>query len=177
MLRGRIFMIIGGMVLMLGLLRLLTIAPAPPSQRAEHLAPDVSLNSDMAGPPIHLSQFQGKVVVLDFWATWCGPCRMSIPELARLYTKYHAQGLEVFGISADHEEGRKQVPAARTALGITYPVVFEDDNPNITENYPADSLPTMVIIDRKGKVASYTTGLDPRRNLEAELVALLNQAP
>src|ERR1051325_5245853 len=73
------------------------------------------------GRMIKLSDYRGKVVLIDFWGTWCGPCRQSIPGIRDLYKKYGPQGLQVMGPALEHDDGRN-VPAAAQALGIEYPV-------------------------------------------------------
>jgi len=138
------------------------------------LAPDFSLN-DMSGNKVSLKQFQGKVVLLDFWATWCPPCRTSIPDLVELYEKYKKKGLVVLGISMD---SRVRVNDERLKhfgkiLEINYPILRHDLN--IVENYfgkKTPSLPTMYVIDRKGRVRDIFEGHDPE-TLKKSLEGLL----
>src|SRR4029078_98896 len=98
----------------------------------------------------------GRVVVLDFWATWCGPCRETIPDLEKVYQKYHSKGLEVFGISVD--ESKEPVPAAVKDLGITYPVAMASDIPDIRGKYSFDAIPAFFVIDKKGRIAAAIKG-------------------
>ena len=140
-------------------------------------APELALPLTPNGPPTPISAFKGRVVILDFWATWCGPCRISIPELEAVYKKHQAEGLEVVGLSQDHSETRGQIPAAAAALGITYPLVVTDDIPDSNEHYGVDSLPTMVFIDRQGNIAGVVTGYHPAAELEAQVTELLAEKP
>ena len=152
-----------------------TISPRPATKGGRIPAPELALPLQPNGPPVPLSAFKGKVVILDFWATWCGPCRMSIPALEAVYKKYRADGLEVVGVSHDHAETRGQIPAAAQALGITYPLVVADDIPDINENYGVAGLPTLMLIDRHGRVADVEMGYHAPAELEAKVVALLRE--
>lgn len=129
------------------------------------------------GPPMPISALKGHVILLDFWATWCGPCRMSIPALEAAYKKHQGEGLEVIGISRDHSETRGQIPAAAAQLGITYPLVVADDVPDINDNYGTDSLPTMILIDRQGNIADVQSGYHNPAQLEAKITSLLAERP
>src|SRR5207302_6862438 len=112
-----------------------------------------------------------KVVILDFWATWCGPCRDTIPEIEQLYKKYHAEGLEVIGISVD--DTPEPVPAAVKELGMTYPVVQATDIPDIRSKFVFNSIPQLYIIDRQGRVAASVTGFGD--DLESRVAPLLKE--
>jgi len=126
------------------------------------MAPDFSLQ-DMSGNKVSLKQFRGKVVLLDFWATWCPPCRTSIPDLVELYKKYEKKGLVILGISMDSRVRCDDDRLKRFGkiLKINYPILRHDLN--IVENYfgkKAPSLPTMYVIDRKGQVRDIFEGHD-----------------
>jgi thiol-disulfide isomerase/thioredoxin len=137
-------------------------AKAPGPERLD--APEVSLPLRPGQPAVPLSSLKGKVVVLDFWATWCGPCRQSIPELEKLYRKYQSQGLEVIGVSVD--DTAEPVPAAVKELGMTYPVVLAKDIPDLRSKFVFESIPQMFIIDKTGKQAEAIPGYSPDRDLE-----------
>jgi cytochrome c biogenesis protein CcmG, thiol:disulfide interchange protein DsbE len=150
-----------------------SIRPEDAAMKNVEPAPDFSLNTKKGEPPITKESLKGKVIILDFWATWCGPCRMSIPELAAVYDKFRDQGLEVIGISMDDNSTRAQVPAAAKEFGINYPMVYALDTPEIVQAYPAGSIPTMYIIDKSGKIRRHIVGYGSGANLEqivAELV-------
>lgn len=138
-------------------------------------APEIALPLKKGAAPLALSAWKGKVVILDFWATWCGPCRESIPEVERIYKKYHEKGLEVVGISVDEAGTASGVPAAVKELGMTYPVVLASDIPDIRTKYEFNGIPQMYIIDKKGNISDSISGWDPNSNLDAKVEALLNE--
>ena len=177
MLQARFIKVFLGVAGVAMLLWIWSISPRPTTAGSRLPAPELALPMQPNGPPTPLSSLKGKVVLLDFWATWCGPCRMSIPDLEAVYKKYRAQGLEVVGVSRDHAETRGQIPAAAQALGITYPLVVSDDIPDINENYNVDSLPTLIMIDRQGNIAGVQTGYHAPGDLEAKVITLLKEQP
>lgn len=134
-------------------------------------APDFNMVLTPGAPPTALSSLKGKVVILDFWATWCGPCRMAIPELQKLYDKYHSQGLEVVGLSVD--DTADPVPGTVKELGMTYPVTMAKDIPNLADKYAFYELPHMYIIDKLGRQAADFKGYNPNLNLEAAITTAL----
>lgn len=138
-------------------------------------APDIMLPVKRGAPPVALSAWKGKVVVLDLWATWCEPCRKSIPELERIYTKYHAKGLEVVGISTDEPKDVAKVAATMKELHMTYPVVLSSDIPDFDSKYEHSGLPSMFLIDRKGNISEAFAGYNPSSNLDAKIEAMLNE--
>ena len=159
--RGRLYVI--ALVSLLAILAINTAirnsgAPAarPGSTSERQDAPELSLPIEPGKPAVLLSSLKGKVVLLDFWATWCGPCRDSIPDVENLYKKYHSKGLEVIGISVDHTP--EPVPAAVAQLGMTYPVVQAADIPEIRSKFQFDSIPQLYVIDKQGRVAASITG-------------------
>jgi peroxiredoxin len=125
------------------------------------------------GKTIRSSDFKGKVVVLDFWATWCPPCRAEIPGFIELQKKYATQGLAVVGISVD-EAGLKAVKAFAEKNGINYPVVLAD-NKNVDAYGGIDGLPTTFIIDRNGHMVKQHLGFTTQAEFEKEVTPLLAQ--
>jgi thiol-disulfide isomerase/thioredoxin len=138
-------------------------------QASADTAPDFTLQ-DMNGKTVSLSSFKGKVVIIDFWATWCPPCRAAIPGLERLYKAYNTKGLVVLGISVD-EGGWDLVKEFETGLGVTYPVLKGTDD--VSVKYLVRSIPMLVITDRDGKVRKRFIGMMSEEDLENEVKALL----
>ena len=98
------------------------------------------------GNKITLSDLRGKVVILDFWATWCPPCKAAIPKLIELYNKYQNQGVIVIGIALDD---RDKVLKLVQEMSINYPVLFDDKE--TSKNYEIQSIPTLFVVDQKVK--------------------------
>jgi peroxiredoxin len=126
-------------------------------------APDFTLKA-MTGEDITLSAYRGKVVLLDFWATWCGPCMQSIPELVRIQEKYRDKGLVVLGVSMDtlSQADDGQIQKFMRTFGITYPVMRDDGS--VSNAYYGNSpaaIPTMHIINREGKIIESIYGFSP----------------
>jgi thiol-disulfide isomerase/thioredoxin len=121
--------------------------------------------------PATVGALRGRVVLLDFWATWCAPCRASIPRLDALQARYGAQGLSVLGVSSEEAQ---DVAAFTRTMGMHYGVAV-DKLGQTTRAYDVASLPTLVIIDKRGVVRDVAIGVDPGQDarLDATLRALL----
>jgi thiol-disulfide isomerase/thioredoxin len=125
---------------------------------------------DISGISISTADWKGKVVLLNFWATWCPPCRLEIPELIVLQAKY-GDRLQIVGVSEDEDPPEMVLRFARQ-VGINYPIVME--NPALTESYPGvTGLPTSFVIDTHGRVVQRHTGLYPLEAYDGEIRALL----
>jgi len=134
-------------------------------------APHFALPSVMDGSTIDVNQFKGKVVLINFFATWCGPCRTEIPELIKLQNKFGQKGFTAIGISVD-QNGYKSVERFARKLNINYPVVLA--NAKVTKDFGGVSaVPTTFLVDRKGNVVKYYPGLIDRRVFEIDLKQLL----
>ncbi len=131
--------------------------------------------TDVNGKVIHSSDLKGKVVVLDFWATWCGPCRMEIPGVIALQKQYCSQGLTVIGASVD-EGGAAVVKKFADQMGVNYSVGVADDSLQAAFG-GIIGLPTTFIIDRQGHLVNKHLGLTDQSDFEAELKPLLAQKP
>jgi len=126
---------------------------------------------DVDGKVVTWDQFKGKVVVLDFWATWCPPCRTEIPGYIALQKKYAADGLVIVGISLD-TDGPEVVRKFMKDIGINYPVVIADDQ--VQELFaPIDGIPTTFIIDRDGLIRDKKVGREPSDEYEKAILAIL----
>ncbi len=132
---------------------------------------DFTLN-DLEGNEYTLSKQKGKVVIIDFWATWCGPCLQSIPIFSSLYDKYKDKGLIILGVGLDKEESLKKFAQQNS---ISYPILVGDQK--IATKYGVRAIPTTCVIDKKGNLAEKHIGLIPgmQQILETEIEALLKK--
>jgi len=122
---------------------------------------------DVKGNTVKLSDFKGKVLVIDFWATWCPPCRAEIPNFIALQDKYGKQGLVVVGISVD-QGGAPVVAAFAEKNKINYPLVLADDK--VADQYGVtEGIPTTFVIDRKGNIVARHLGLTEPDVFEKEI--------
>jgi peroxiredoxin len=117
-------------------------------------APDFALPARDGGQ-VRLSELKGQVVMINFWATWCGPCRQEMPQLDRLYQKYKSSGFVLLGVNVD-EDVRKATDVA-AKLGVTFPVLLDTDKA-VSKLYDLSTMPSTVIIDRDGKVRYFHRG-------------------
>ncbi len=128
---------------------------------------------DVDGKSISSDEFKGKVVVLDFWATWCGPCRSEIPGYVKLQKKYQDIGLAIVGVSLD-QDGPAKVQEFMRDQGINYRIVMGDDK--IADAFGGvEAIPTTFIIDRNGTVQFRKVGALAPETFEAELKPYLKQ--
>jgi peroxiredoxin len=111
-------------------------------------APDFTLHA-MGGSNLRLKEQRGRVVMVNFWATWCGPCRQEMPQLNRLYEKYKSSGFVLLGVNVD-DDVAKAAEVARK-LGVTFPVLLDTEK-TVSKLYDLSTMPSTVIIDREGKV-------------------------
>ncbi|HVJ08667.1 MAG TPA: TlpA disulfide reductase family protein [Acidisarcina sp.] len=146
--------------------------PSNASAKAEHpIAPDFSL-PDLKGRPIRLSSFRGKVVILDYWATWCAPCKVETPHLIELQKKYGADGLQIIGISMD--DGPEPVRTFAKQQAINYPIAM--GSAKVAEAYGGVlGLPVAFLIDRQGRIQKKLAGSAAMPSLEGDVQRLLRQ--
>jgi peroxiredoxin len=153
--------LIGAVVLGVSLLatacsNAVTVKAAVKAEKDRKTAPEFTLK-DANGQTVHLADYKGKVVLLDFWATWCGPCKVEIPWFMEFEQQFKNRGFAVLGVSMD-EDGWDAVKPYIQDLKINYRVML--GNEEISDLYGGlDSLPTTLLIDRQGKIASVHIGL------------------
>jgi len=120
-------------------------------------APDFVLKS-AAGENLRLSEYRGDVVMINFWATWCGPCRDEMPLLDELYSRYQRVGFSLLGVNIDDDTRRAM--AMVEELGVSFPVLF-DEKKEVSKLYEVEAMPVTVLVDREGTVRHVHDGYKP----------------
>jgi len=120
-------------------------------------APDFALKST-TGENLRLSEYRGNVVMLNFWATWCGPCRQEMPLLDDLYNRYERVGFTLLGVNID-DDSQRAIDMMRE-LGVNFPVLF-DARKDVSKLYDVNAMPVTVILDREGNVRHVHQGYKP----------------
>lgn len=144
--------------------------PKVKSAKERKTAPDFNLK-DVNGQSVKLSDYKGKVVLLNFWATWCGPCKIEIPWFADFEQRYRDKGFAVLGVAMD-DEGWEVVKPYSEKAKINYRLVIGNDQ--LAEMYGGvESLPTSFIVDQEGRVAKVHVGLVSKSDYENEIKELL----
>ena len=142
--------------------------PAPGTE-----APDFTLKST-AGQNLRLKEQRGQVVLVNFWATWCAPCRQELPELEKLQSQYGKAGLRLLAVSVDEDAKNADAMMRRMGLNLT---VLHDRDKRVAKRYDVDAMPATVIVDRKGKVRyvhrGYRAGYE--RTYEQQIKELLRE--
>ena len=151
---------------------LLFVSPLYQANAAITAAPDWQLK-DLDGQTVKLSDFKGRVVILNFWAFWCGPCRAEIPGFIELQKQYAAQGLTVVGLSLDYDE-ESFVKSFVMAAGINYPVVLGAEK-TAADYGGITAIPVTFVLDRKGNIVASHQGAQPKKVFESEILPLLEQ--
>jgi cytochrome c biogenesis protein CcmG/thiol:disulfide interchange protein DsbE len=133
-------------------------------------APNFRL-TDSQGKQVQLSDYRGKVVLLNFWATWCGPCKAEIPWFEEFESKYRTAGLAILGVAMD-DDGWKAVRPFMNQMKMNYRVML-GDNVTASKYGGVESLPETLLIDRQGRIAARRLGLTSRATYEQEITELL----
>lgn len=133
-------------------------------------APDFALKS-FDGKTVKLSDYKGKVVIIDFWATWCPPCRKGIPDLISIQNEYK-NDVVIIGISLDGEKTIKDVPGFVKSYAINYPIVY--GNEKVVNDYGGiEGIPTAFLVDKKGNIVDKHVGLVPKDTYVNKIKELL----
>ncbi len=135
---------------------------------------------DLNGAVHSLSQYQGKVVFLNFWATWCGPCKVEMPAMEALYQSFRSQGMEILAVSVD-QQGAVVTRPFKEAMGLSFPILHDSDY-QVGLTYAARTLPMTYVIDRKGIIRQRVFGArdwnsPEARKLMSELLEETHQMP
>ena len=120
-------------------------------------APDFALKSS-TGENMRLSEYRGDVVMINFWATWCGPCRQEMPLLDELYSRYQRVGFNLLGVNIDDDSRRAMKMIEE--LGVNFPVLF-DSRKEVSKLYEVEAMPVTVLVDREGTVRHVHHGYKP----------------
>ncbi|KAF0141455.1 MAG: alkyl hydroperoxide reductase [Stygiobacter sp.] len=142
----------------------------PAGEQKSVEAPDFELPTT-DGKKLKLSSLKGKVVILDFWATWCPPCRKGIPDLVELKKKYGQKGFEIVGVSVDDQTKDDVVPFIKE-YKINYPVVYYNEAVRISYG-GIESIPTTFVIDKQGKIVASYLGFREKSVYEDHIKKLL----
>jgi thiol-disulfide isomerase/thioredoxin len=136
------------------------------------LAPEIGIK-DLAGRGVSIASLKGKVVLVDFWASWCAPCRQELPVLEALFKKYHAKGFEIVGVNQDQSSDNVQRFLSGTPLSFR---VVHDSGRAVADRYAPSKMPSSFLIDRRGVVRYVHAGFRAadRTPLEQKIVELLS---
>lgn len=146
----------------------------PAAVTKSSVAPDFTLDS-LDGKKVSLSEMRGKAVLLNFWATWCGPCKIETPWLVELQNQYGPQGLQVIGVAMD-DSGKDDIAKFAKEMGMNYPVLLGKEA--VGDAYGGvPALPESFFIGRDGKIVGKIMGLESRSEIEDSIKKALNTQP
>lgn len=131
--------------------------PPAPALRSGSLAPDFSLPVQGGGPDVSLAALRGKIVFVNFWATWCAPCREEAPSLERLYEQLHPEGFEVLAISIDNADASSAIDSFRRDLSLSFPIPL-DPSKRVYDAYQVFGVPETFLVDPEGRVLEHFIG-------------------
>lgn len=150
-------------------------AKLPQMAKVGYIAPDFQLKN-LKGEWVDLNAFRGKIILINFWATWCGPCRAEMPSMEEMYNGFNRKDFEILAVSTD-EDGLRSVVPFLQEYRFSFPVLI-DDTLRINDLYGVSSIPTSVIVDRNGMITNRFFGAidwtDPKQK---KLLTQLIQSP
>jgi thiol-disulfide isomerase/thioredoxin len=140
----------------------------------QSLAPDFSLDS-LDGKILRLSDFRGKAVLLNFWATWCGPCKVEMPWFVDLQKQYGSQGLQIIGVAMD-DGSKEDIAKFAKDMGVNYPILIGKES--VGDQYGGvPALPETFVVGRDGKIVDKIVGLRGKSEIEDSIKKALNTRP
>jgi peroxiredoxin len=150
---------------------------AEPADDGGDTAPAFTLESTTGERVSLATALERGPVIVEFWATWCGPCRQALPGLQRLHEAYAKRGLTVLAVSTDEPRNRPKIGSTARALGLTFPVLVDADK-RAAQLYRVESIPMTFLVDREGRIRSLHRGYRPGdlEELERKLLPLLDAA-
>lgn len=143
--------------LLVGALVVVAVRPRSYGPAAPFDAPVVGDQGEMSSEVFRLTEHRGHPVLLDFWASWCGPCRAQMPALVRIHERFRGRGLVVVGVNVD-QNGAWAVPSFRRRLHIEYPMVYDVEGAT-SARYQVQGLPTLILVDRDGNIRLRHAGM------------------
>jgi len=136
-------------------------------------APDFTLES-LDGKSVRLSDLRGKAVLLNFWATWCVPCKIEMPWLVELQSEYGPQGLQIVGVAMD-DSSKEDIAEFAKKMGVNYPVLIGKND--VADAYAVPAMPESFFIDRDGRIVDKIIGLKGKADIEDSIRKALNAQP
>jgi len=147
-----------------------------PSPREGFPAPDFTLDT-LGGESATLSAYRGKVVIVNLWASWCGPCRAEMPAIQKVYAANRERGLEVLAVNGTFQDSESGAQAFAQELGLTFPILLDRDGA-VSKRYLLRALPSTFFVDRKGVIRSVVFGGPMTEALvQTKIEALLQETP
>ena len=146
------------------------VAGLEPAPVTGHPAPDFTLRT-LDGQAVSLSDFQGQPVIINFWATWCGPCRVEMPHLQEAYTA-HRNDVVILGVNLTERDNPDDVPGFVEEFGLTFPILFDEDG-QVANEYKAFGQPASIFVDEAGVVHTVFYGPVNRAFIDARISELL----
>ncbi|CAN5731095.1 hypothetical protein BH10ACI4_BH10ACI4_10050 [soil metagenome] len=130
-------------------------------------APSFTLTT-LDGKKVSLSDYKGKAVLVNFWATWCGPCKVEMPWFEEFHKQYASQGFEILGLADDVDAGKEAIAKVATKTGVTYPILLTDGKVQ-TAYGGLEVLPMSFYVDKTGTIVVQTAGLGSKDEIEANI--------